>query len=136
MVKEVSSKCLSHEDGYKKATSYSSLDMLMYEVVNELRETIRKLQERITAQDTIINELKNGGGGGGGGGSGGGALSFADIVSGKATVASAAVVALLARETKQQNERGSNVTFSGLAEPKAGESYEEAVKAVLAPIGI
>jgi predicted RNase H-like nuclease (RuvC/YqgF family) len=66
MVKEVSNKCLSHEDGYKKATNYSSLGMVMYEVVKELRETIRSLQAKIEAQDTIISELKSVSGGGGG----------------------------------------------------------------------
>jgi hypothetical protein len=33
----------------------------MYEVVLELRETIRTLQEKVAAQEVIITELKNGG---------------------------------------------------------------------------
>jgi hypothetical protein len=76
--------------------------MVMYEVVKELRETIRSLQAKITAQNTIISELKNVSGGGGGNGSG---ISFADIVKGKATKASADVVALLECEAKQHGVR-------------------------------
>jgi hypothetical protein len=64
----------------------------MCEVVKELRETIRSLQAKIAAQDTIISELKKVSGGSGGNSS---AISFADIVKGKATEASVAVVALL-----------------------------------------
>jgi hypothetical protein len=61
----------------------------MYEVVLELRETIRKLQEQVAAQEVIITELKNGADRKGSGGGGG--LSFAEILKGKASVTSAAV---------------------------------------------
>jgi hypothetical protein len=106
MVKEVNNMCLSHEAGYRKATSFSTLGhafsvagFVMYEVVGELRYTIRTLQERIAAQDAIINEFNNCGGGGDSG-----ALSFADIVKCKKTIAFTAGVALLANETKQHND--------------------------------
>jgi hypothetical protein len=66
---------LSHEDGYKKASSFSTLDMVMYEVVKELRETISSLEVKIAAQDKIIIELKSGCGGGNRN-----EVSFADIV--------------------------------------------------------
>jgi hypothetical protein len=51
-------------------------------------------------------------------------------------VASAAVVALLVKEIKQQVERSANVTLSGLAEAKVGKSDEKEVEAVFAVIGI
>jgi hypothetical protein len=129
MGKKVGDKRLSSEDGYEPAGSYILLDRMLYEVVKELRDTISTLQDKIDAQEVIITELKNGGGGSNG-------LSFADIVRGKATVATAAVVAMLDKEQTQQTIRGDNLIISGLAESKEGASDDEAVKAVFAAIGV
>jgi hypothetical protein len=81
----------------------------MYEVVLELRETISKLQEKVAAQEDIITKLKNGGDRKGSGGGGG--LSFAEILKGKASVASSAVVFIMANENKQNENRDKNKTL-------------------------
>jgi hypothetical protein len=51
MGKEVSGKRLSTEDGFDGVVNYITLDKVMYEVVKELRETIRTLREKIDAQE-------------------------------------------------------------------------------------
>jgi hypothetical protein len=59
-----------------------------------------------------------------------------EILKGKTSMATAAVVALMARENKQTENRSNSVTINGLAEPVTGGSDEETVKTIFTAIGV
>jgi hypothetical protein len=141
-MKTYGAKALSAEMGFPKATNTSQLDHMLSEALETMNRKVEELLKRVEEQDKTINELRtelvkrNSGGGSGGADGTGAPTSWASLVGGKPNASTAAVVAIMAKERKQVEDKERNIIVSGLDENPDMAADKEAIKQVMTSLGV
>ena len=101
-------KLLSEEEGYSKASKFTHLELILYEVIKELRDEIDTLKKTVGEQALIISQIKEAK-----------KSSFVDIVKGQSVEMKMVRNQLLnatAKETKDRQANEHNVIIIGIQE--------------------